>query len=118
MIDENKGQETKICNKCGRELPIEKYELMKPDSNKPYRLNTCKDCRYKYMRERIEKRREVKLSDNIQILIHRSYKKINPERILDLSKIDIQPLEEDEILYSSPSSKREIVNSLESTSPS
>ena len=97
MIDENKGQETKICNKCGRELPIEKYELMKPDSNKPYRLNTCKDCRYKYMRERIKKRREVKLSDNIQILIHRSYKKINPERILDLSKIDIQPLEEDEI---------------------
>ena len=43
MIDENKGQETKICNKCGRELPIEKYELMKPDSNKPYRLKTCKD---------------------------------------------------------------------------
>ena len=29
MIDEHKGQETKICNKCGRELPIERFELMK-----------------------------------------------------------------------------------------
>lgn len=88
---------TKICNKCGRELPIEKFELMKPDSSKSYRLNTCKDCRYKYMRERIEKRREVKVSDDVQILVHRSYKKINPERILDLSQTDIQIIGEDEI---------------------
>ena len=97
MIDEHKGQETKICNKCGRELPIEKFELMKPDSNKPYRLNTCEDCRYKYMRERIEKRREVKVSDDVQILVHRSYKKIHPARILELSCTDIQLIGEDEV---------------------
>lgn len=91
------NKEVRVCNKCGRELPIERFELMKPDSNKPYRLNTCKDCRYKYIRERIEKRREVKVSDDVQILIHRSYKKIHPARILDLSKTDIQPVGEDEI---------------------
>lgn len=89
--------ETKICNKCGRELPLNKYELMKPKSGNPYYLNTCKDCRYKYMRKLIEEKREVKLSDDIEIIVHRSYKKINPERILDLSEINILPIGPDEI---------------------
>ena len=89
--------QTKICNKCGRELRIEKFELMKPKSYNPYYLNTCKDCRYKYMRRIIEEKQEVRLSADIEILVHRSYKKINPGRILDLSSTDILPIETDEI---------------------
>lgn len=89
--------EVKVCNKCGRELPLEKYELMRPKSANPYYLHTCKDCRYKYMRNRIEKKRKVKLSDDIEILVDRTYKTINPERILDLSDININPAETDEI---------------------
>lgn len=93
----NQEMETRVCNKCGRELPIDKFELMKPNSSHPYRLKTCKDCRYKYMRKLIEEKRDVKISDNIEILVHRSYKKINPERILDLSKTNILPIGTDEI---------------------
>lgn len=93
----NEEIETQVCNKCGRELPIEKYELMKPKSSNPYYLKTCKDCRYKYMRERIEQKRDVNFSDDIEILVHRSYKYINPKRILDLTKTDIQTIGVDEI---------------------
>ena len=90
-------EETKICNKCNRELPIERFELMKPKNKNPYRLNTCKVCRYSYYNEMKKKQREVVLSDDIEVLVHRSYKYINPARILDLSKTEIQPIGEDEI---------------------
>ena len=93
----NKETEVKICKVCGKELSLDRFELMKPNSNHPYRLNTCKDCRYKYMRNLIEKKQDVKLSDDIEILVHRAYKKINPERILDLSIADIQPIAIDEM---------------------
>lgn len=90
-------EETRICNKCGRELPIDRFELMKPKNKNPYHLKTCKDCRNTYINGLKKKEREVTISENIEILIHRSYKKINPYRILDLSKTEIEPIGKDEI---------------------
>lgn len=89
--------ETKVCKVCGRELTLDRFELMNPHSEKPYYLGTCKSCRYQYIRKRFEEKKEVKLADNIKILVHRAYKKINPERILDLSQTNIKPLAADEM---------------------
>jgi len=33
---------TKICKKCGRMLPKEKFRLVKGQFNNPYYLNQCK----------------------------------------------------------------------------
>ena len=88
---------TKICNKCGRVLPIEKFRLVKGQFYNPYYLSQCKECEAKYQRRYISKKKEVKFSDNLEILIERKYKDIRPERILDLSNTDIIPLGTDEI---------------------
>lgn len=34
--------ETKICNKCGRELPLSSFRLMDIKVNAPYYLGQCK----------------------------------------------------------------------------
>ncbi|NDO52277.1 hypothetical protein FMM75_23935 [Lachnospiraceae bacterium MD335] len=88
---------TKVCNKCGRILPIEKFRLVKGQFYNPYYLSQCKECEAKYQREYISKKKEVKFSDRLEILIKRQYKEIKPERILDISNIDIIPLGTDEI---------------------
>ena len=88
---------TKVCNKCGRILPIEKFRLVKGQFYNPYYLSQCKECEAKYQRQYISKKKEVKFSDNLEILIERQYKEIRPERILDLSNTDIIPLGTDEI---------------------
>ena len=88
---------TKVCNKCGRILPIEKFRLVKGQFYNPYYLSQCKECEAKYQRRYISKKKEVKFSDNLEILIERKYKDIRPERILDLSNTDIIPLGTDEI---------------------
>lgn len=92
-MDENRSkEETKICKKCGRELPLDRFDIIKPKDYKMYHISTCKSCRY-------ERRVELKnqLSDNIEILFGRKYKTIIPERILDLAETDIAPIGEDEI---------------------
>ena len=43
--------ETKICKKCGRILPIEKFRSVKGLFYNPYYLSQCKECEYKYQRE-------------------------------------------------------------------
>ena len=88
---------TKVCNKCGRILPIEKFRLVKGQFYNPYYLSQCKECEAKYQRQYISKKKEVKFSDSLEILIERHYKDIKPERILDLSNTDIIPLGTDEI---------------------
>ena len=88
---------TKVCNKCGKILPIEKFRLVKGQFYNPYYLSQCKECEAKYQRRYISKKKEVKFSDNLEILIERKYKDIRPERILDLSNTDIIPLGTDEI---------------------
>ena len=44
MINDNK--ETKICKRCGRELPLDKFGI-----NNGYIRSFCKDCNNKYHRE-------------------------------------------------------------------
>ena len=88
---------TKVCNKCGRVLPIEKFRLVKGQFYNPYYLSQCKECEANYQRQYNSKKKEVKFSDGLEILIERKYKDIRPERILDLSNTDIIPLGTDEI---------------------
>lgn len=52
--------QTKICTKCGRELPFEKFGK---GNTKDGRRTWCKDCMNKYAREH-----------------HRSKKKLRPPR--------------------------------------
>lgn len=88
--------ETKVCSKCGRTLPIEKFRLLKGKFYTPYYLGECKECEYKYQREYLEKKNKITFSDNIEMLIQRKYKEIKNERILDISGLSIVPLGTDE----------------------
>lgn len=90
-------EETKICNKCGRILPIDKFRLVKGQFNNPYYLGQCKECEYKHQRQYLEEKNKITFSDDLEILITRQYKDIKKERILDISNIDIIPLVTDEI---------------------
>lgn len=89
--------ETRICNKCGRELPISSFRLMDNKVSVPYYLGQCKECEYKHQREYIETNQEIKFSDNLDILINRQYKEIKQERVLNLSVTGIIPIGTDEI---------------------
>ena len=51
--------QTKICKKCGRLMPIEKFNLIKGQYNNPYYLNQCKECEYKRQREYLEKKNKI-----------------------------------------------------------
>ncbi len=88
---------TKVCNKCGRILPIEKFRLVKGQFYNPHYLSQCKECEYKYQRAYLEEKNKVKFSESLEILIRRHYKDIKPERILDITNTDIIPLGTDEI---------------------
>lgn len=88
---------TKICNKCGRILPIEKFRLVKGQFNNPYYLGQCKECEYKYQRAYLKEKNKIKFSDGLEILIERQYKDFKRERILDISNTNIIPLGTDEI---------------------
>lgn len=88
--------ETKVCNKCGRELLIDKFRLMDNKESAPYRLGQCKECEYEYQRKYTGNKQQIKIKDDIEILVHRKYKEIRPERILDLSATKILPLGTDE----------------------
>ena len=91
------GTQTKICKKCGRILPVKKFRLVKGQFHNPYYLGHCKECEYKYRRGYLEEKNKIEFSDDPEILIERHYKEIKPERILDISKINIIPLGTDEV---------------------
>ena len=91
------NSETKICKKCGRILPIEKFRLVKGQFNNPYYLCQCKECEYKYQHKYLEQKNKIEFSDNMEMLIQRYYKDIKPERVLDVSRLNIIPLGTDEI---------------------
>ena len=40
--------DSKICNKCNRELPIEQFELEHTKKYGDRRRGTCRECRAKY----------------------------------------------------------------------
>lgn len=88
--------ETKICKKCGRVLPIDKFRLVKGQFNNPYYLSQCKECEYKYQRKYLDKKNKVEFLGDMELLINRKYKEIKPERILDISNLDVIPLGTDE----------------------
>ena len=79
MINDNK--ETKICKRCGRELPLDKFGI-----NNGYIRSFCKDCNNKYHREyRHAKRMQANIemyNTDISMQIQRKYKHINSSRIL------------------------------------
>ena len=66
--------ETKICKKCGRILPVDKFRLVRGQFYNPYYLGQCKECEYRYQREYLEEKNKVEFSDNLEILIERHYK--------------------------------------------
>ncbi len=89
--------ETKICKKCGRILPIEKFRLVKGQFYNPYYLSQCKECEYKYQCKYLDEKNKIEFSHNLEMLIQRHYKYINPERILDISNFKFIPLGTDEV---------------------
>lgn len=56
--------ETKVCSKCGRELPIEKFYTNK--SLKGGYDNCCKECKNAYQKEWQKKNREKKKAQKIE----------------------------------------------------
>ena len=56
--------ETKVCKKCGRELPIENFYTNK--SLKGGHDNTCKECKSNYSKEWAKKNREKKRTQKIE----------------------------------------------------
>jgi hypothetical protein len=89
--------ETKICKKCGRILPVDRFRLVKGQFHNPYYLGQCKECEYKYQREYLAEKNKIEFSHNLEILIQRHYKDIKPERILDISNFKFIPLGTDEV---------------------
>lgn len=90
-------KETKICNKCGRDLPADKFRLVKGQFHNPYYLKQCKECEYKFKREYLMRNNEIVFSDNMELLVDIKYKNIIPQRILDTSNLNIDLLGVDEI---------------------
>lgn len=91
-----KNEVTKICKKCGRILPKEKFRLVKGQFYNSYYLSQCKECEYNYQKEYKEKKNRITFVDDLEILIQRKYKEIKTERILDISKTDLVPIGTDE----------------------
>lgn len=56
--------ETKVCKKCGRELPLENFYVNK--SLKGGHDNTCKECKNTYAKEWQKKNREKKMAQKIE----------------------------------------------------
>lgn len=88
----------RICKKCGRELPIDRFRLASANGVKYYR-GSCKECEASYDKEYNRKKmeKEFAFSDYMERPITREFKEISPERILDIDVLDIIPYGTDEI---------------------
>lgn len=78
----NEVNETKLCNRCGRELPLERFSSEK---------SWCKNCMSFYSSEA----KGFVTEDNI-VKIERIYKEPIPERILDTKQAGIELVSPDE----------------------
>ena len=78
-------------------MPVDNFRLVKGKFHNPYYLGHCKECEYKYQRDYLEEKNKIRFSDDLKIIIRRTYKSIKKERILNISAIDIIPLSTDEI---------------------
>lgn len=54
--------ETKVCNKCGRELPLDKFSK---GGDKDGLQKTCKDCVSVYMRDYAQRKKQQKMPKEI-----------------------------------------------------
>lgn len=57
MYSEN-NKETKICKRCGRELPLDRFRLATGQFGNPYYRGSCKECEAKYDKEYKKKKTE------------------------------------------------------------
>lgn len=87
---------TKICSKCGKELPVDQFRFGSSNGYKYYR-SECKTCEKEYRKSYYEHQQKVTLPDKKDLLIQRKYKVIRPERILDVSSTGISLVADDEI---------------------
>lgn len=76
------------------------YSLSYRKENQISYLGQCKECEYEYQRGYLKEKNKIVFSDNLEHLIDIQYKKINPERILDISDLYIVQLGTDEIFVS------------------
>lgn len=82
--------ETKVCTKCGRELPIEKFYTNK--SLKGGHDNTCKECKNAYSKEWARKNREKKkleAKENERIEFEKMYKVYTNRELAKFSPRDL-----------------------------
>lgn len=63
--------ETKVCKKCGRELPVENFAVNR--KNKDGLQAECRECRAAYMREYWE-RKKAKKKENERIEFEKKFK--------------------------------------------
>lgn len=63
--------ETKVCKKCGRELPVENFAVNR--SNKDGLQAECRECKAAYMREYWE-RKKAKKKENERIEFDKKFK--------------------------------------------
>ena len=90
--------ETKICIKCGRELSINNYQYKSCGKKKKwYYSGVCKECEYKRQKEYLERKRRIEFSDDLEILVQRKYKEINPLTVLDTAAANVEKLADDEV---------------------
>ena len=90
--------ETKICIKCGRELSINNYQYKSCGKKKKwYYSGVCKECEYKRQKEYLERKRRIEFSDDLEILVQRQYKEINPLIVLDTAAANIEKIADDEV---------------------
>lgn len=82
-MNDNNEKRTKICSKCGRELPLERFRS---------KGTVCKSCYSTYMSEL----NGFAVTKENMVKIERIYKEPIPERILDTTKADIELVSADE----------------------
>lgn len=85
IVDEIKENERKICSRCGRELPLERF------SNKVKKGTWCKSCCSAYTSEK-----KGYMSEESIVKIERLYKEPLPERILDTKRAGVELISPDE----------------------
>lgn len=93
-----KYEETKVCNKCGRELPLEKMLSNKmKDGTRKYNSRVCKECYYnRKKQQRKYKNIQAFLADE-SMKLKRKLKEVRHERILSIEQSEIVPINNDEI---------------------
>lgn len=81
--------ETKVCKKCGRELPVENFSINR--SNKDGLQAECKECKAEYMkgywlRRKAEKKRieedRIEFEKKYKIYTNRDLAKFTPRELM------------------------------------